>query len=84
MQIENLTNNFLHLLGTIWIKSGSLGPHYTELIFKAFSDIPDEDISTGLESLEEKGFIIMSPDKKKIFLEDKGIGEIQYLMSWGR
>ena len=84
MEIENLSNNFLHLLGTIWIKSGSLGPYNTELIFEAFSDIPDENIFAELESLQEKGFIGMSSDKKKLYIEDKGIGQIEYLISWGK
>lgn len=84
MEIENLSNNFLHLLGTIWIKSGSLGPYNTKLILEAFSDIPDENIFAELESMKEKGFIGMSPNKKKLFIEDKGIGQIEYLISWGR
>lgn len=81
METKNLGNNFLFLLGKRWVKSGSLGPYETEMIYAKFSDIPDVNISTQLESLQSNGFIAMTPGRDQIYPTDRGIGQIQFLLS---
>ena len=81
MEFKNLRNNFLFLLGNRWVKSGSLGPYQTELIYEAFSDIPIENISMELESLQSNAFVAMTPDRDRIYLTEKGISQIEFLLS---
>ena len=81
MEFKNLKNNFLFLLGNRWLRSGSLGPYQTELIYEKFSDIPNENISTELESLQANGFVAMTSDKDGIYLTERGISQIEFLIS---
>jgi hypothetical protein len=81
MEFKNLRNNFLFLLGNGWVKSGSLGPYQTELIYEEFSDIPSENISTELESLQANGFVAMTPERDRIYLTERGIAQIEFLLS---
>ena len=71
MEFKNLGINLLYLLSDGWAKSGSLGPYQTRLIYEEFSDIPNETISTELESLQSKGFVAMTPERDKIYLTDR-------------
>ena len=84
MEFKNLKNNFLFLLGNKWVRSGSLGPYQTERIYEAFSDIPDENILAELESLQANAFVAMNPERDKIYLTEKGISQIEYLLSIDR
>lgn len=81
MEFKNLKNNFLFLLGNRWLRSGSLGPYQTELIYEKFSDIPNENISTELESMQTNGFLAMTPDRDEIHLTERGIAQIEFLIS---
>jgi hypothetical protein len=81
MKFKNLRNNFLFLLGNRWVRSGSLGPYHSELIYEEFSDIPNENISKELESLQANGFVAMTPDRDRIYLTNKGISQIEFLIS---
>jgi hypothetical protein len=83
MKVENLKNNFLYVIGKQWVKSGSLGPYNTESIFDVFSDIPVENISIELETMQANELIALTPDKDKIYLTDKGISQIEFLISIG-
>ena len=79
MEFKNLGSNFLFILGERWIKSGSLGPYQTKLIYDEFSDIPNENISNVLESMHTNGFVAMTHERDKIFLTDKGLSQIEFL-----
>ena len=81
MEFKNLRNNFLFLLGNRWVRAGSLGPYQTELIYEKFSEISNENIKTELESMQANGFIAMTPDRDRIYLTERGIAQIEFLIS---
>jgi hypothetical protein len=81
MEYINLRNNLLFLLANKFVKSGSLGPHQTKLIYAKFSGISNEKVLTDLESLQADGFVAMTPNKDRIYLTERGISQIEFLIS---
>jgi hypothetical protein len=81
MEFRNLGNNILFLLGIGWERSKSIGPYQIELIYKKFSDIPNENISAELESLRAKRVVAIPPNSDRIYLTQKGISQIESLVS---
>jgi hypothetical protein len=61
MDSISLRNNLLFLLVNKFMKSGSLGPHQTELIYEKFSEISNEKVLADLELLQADGLVAMVP-----------------------
>ena len=54
MTFNNIERNILYLLGDRWLDSGAPGPFDTKWIFDKFSDIPDKNMKTAMQSIKEE------------------------------
>jgi hypothetical protein len=84
MKSNNFDNRFLLLLAKKWKERGSGGPYRTSMIYKGYSELPDEYITGELNKLSTKGLITFSSDKNMFYLADKGVSQIQKLISTDR
>ena len=53
MKFNNIERNILYLLGDRWLDPGTLGPFDARWIFDKFSNIPDKNIETAMQSIKE-------------------------------
>lgn len=79
MDFKNLDVNILDILGEAWSKSDSPSPFKVSLIYREFSDIPDEHITTALRLLHNQGYLAIHSDYRDIYLTQKGMAEIESL-----
>ena len=81
MEFKNLDKRILLLLAKKWKEKGIGGPYRTSVIYKGYSDLPDEYITRELNKLNTEGLITFTSDKHRLYLTDKGISRIQSLIS---
>lgn len=79
MEFKNLECNILDILGESWDQSGNLGPIEINIIYKAFSDIPEENVSAELMALCDDGLLCIHDDTQKLSLTSKGVTKIESL-----
>jgi hypothetical protein len=79
MEIKNIERNIMYLLGNEWLKSNTLGPFDTMLIFDEFSDIPDKNLKDAINTIDEGGFVELSSNYRNISLTQKGLSKIKVL-----
>ena len=84
MKLNNLDNRFLLLLAKKWKETGIDGPYQTSLIYKGYSDLSDEYITSQLKKFNTEGLITFTSDKHQIYLTDKGFSQIESLISVDR
>jgi len=84
MEINNIDNRLLLLLAKKWKEKKSGGPYQTSMIYKGFSELPDEHISKELKKYSAKGLITFTSDKKRFYLADRGVSQIQSFISTDR
>ena len=53
MKLNNIERNILYFLGNRWLDSGIPGLFDARWIFDKFSDIPDKDMKTAMQSIKE-------------------------------
>ena len=54
MKFNNIERNILYLSGDGWLDSGTPGLFDTKWIFDKFSDIPDKNMKTAMQSVKEE------------------------------
>ena len=79
MKFNNIDRNILHLIGNIWLKSKSLGPHSSLGLFDRFSEIPDKNLKDALNSLQAKGLVEFSTNYRYLSLTQKGLSKIKVI-----
>jgi hypothetical protein len=52
-----------------------------KLLFEEFSDIPTKNIEDAIEALKNDEFLEMTPDNDRIVLTQKGLSQIEVLLS---
>jgi hypothetical protein len=81
MEFKNLDSNILDMLGEDRKRLGSIRPFKKSRIYKAFSDIPDENITAAINSLSAEGLLIVHEDSQKLTLTPKGVAKLNSLHS---
>jgi len=81
MGIYNIDNRLVLLLATKWKEEKSAGPYRTSMIYEGYSELTDEHITGELKKLSSKGLITFSSDRKRFYLADKGVSQIQSFIS---
>ena len=54
MKFNNIVRNILYLLGDRWLNSGTAGPFDIKWVFDKFSEIPDKNMKTVMQSIKEE------------------------------
>jgi hypothetical protein len=81
MEFKNFDKRILLLLAKKWKEKGIGGPYRTSVIYKGYSDLPDEYIRRELKKLTTEGLITFTSNKHRLYLTDKGISQIQSFIS---
>jgi hypothetical protein len=84
MEFKNIDKRFLLLLAKKWRETGIGGPYRTSLIYKGYSDLPDEYVRRELNKLNTEGLIAFTSNRHRLYLTDKGISQIQSFISTER
>ena len=79
MKFDNIERNILYLLGQEWLKSKSIGPFDTGVVFNTFPDIPDKNMKDALNSMKESGFVELTTNYRTISLTQKGLSKIDVI-----
>lgn len=79
MEFNNLNSNILFVLCEDCCRSGAPGTYDLETLFGAFSDLPEEDVRTGLMTLSHDGFLNISASGQQVSLTSKGVARVRAL-----
>ena len=81
MEFINLERNILYFIRVEWIQSKKMKAFKKKLLFEEFSDIPVKNIEDAIEALKNDEFLEMIPDNDRIVLTQKGLSQIEVLLS---
>ena len=81
MKIKNLDCNILDMLGDQWARSGATGPFEIEGVYRTFSDIPSENVSSAIQKLLHSELVRVENNAQSLYLTRAGIEKIEALRS---
>ena len=82
MDFNNLDINILYILGELSRFYNNRGPFKLDVIYREFTDIPNENIVTAIMKLENEKKIRIDNDGTKISLSKNGIEEIKTIQKY--
>ena len=65
-------------------EKGNNGPYRTAILYKFYSDLPDEYITKELKKYSTKGLVTFDSGEDRLYLTDKGVSHIQSFISNAR
>jgi hypothetical protein len=77
MELRNLEINILHRLCEELLRRNRCGPVEADVIYQAYSDIPDKNIASSIRSLVNRGLLIEDKTGSQLFITDSGRSEIR-------
>lgn len=84
LKFNNLDNRLMLLLAKKWKEQGSGGPYRISMLLKGYSEMSAEHVTQELKKMSMKGLITFTSDGNRFYLADKGISQIQSLISTDR
>lgn len=79
MEFNNLRRQILVNLGHKWRETNSKRSFDLETLRSEFADIPEDDLSASLQSLEDEGYIRIPSDWRTISLTHKGMDPLRII-----
>jgi hypothetical protein len=79
MKIKNLDCNILDMLGDECARSGATGPFEIERVYRTFSDIPVENVSSAIQKLIQRALMTIENNGQSLHLTRAGIEEVEAL-----